>query len=212
MELVVVHQLGSYPSLVGIHFNIMELLRRVAETASLHGHVNEQAARLQARRKETVEAVMFTESLCDRAKLQKPARPQTYAEYQAWAESISRQALAAASPSVHEAAALHLGHVLGDLELTLTLRGIVDAMRASAPDFPFLLEQASSLGASEAKDRKNLELLALSPALSDATLAIVREITGIIGALANENVDRGAIFQRLEARRAELARTFIPKG
>jgi hypothetical protein len=210
MELLVAYQLGSYPSLVGIHFNIMELLRRVADTPSLQAHVNEQAQRLAARRKETVELVLFTEQMCDRVKLQKPPRPQTYAEYEAWADSISRQALAAAGPSVHETAAFHLGHNLGDLELTLMIGGIADAMRVAAPDDPFLTAQAAQLGASEVKDRKNLELLALSPALPDSTLALLKDVTGILAGLEGENVDRTAMFRSIEAKRTEIGRSFMP--
>jgi hypothetical protein len=211
MDLLVAYQLGEYPPLTGVHFNILGLVGRLRDAdGELGRRVKDQEQRLAARRNETVGLVLFVESLLDQAKLERPARPQTYPEYERWAEQVASSALAAAQTSAHETAAYFLGHNLGDLMLTLALRAIVDDWKAVAPTNSVLVLQGESLAAGEARGRKNLELVSMSPALPEATTGLMKEVTSMLAELERADADRGALFAKLEGKRQELARSLAP--
>jgi len=213
MDLLTAYQLGEYPPLIGVHFNVLRLIERLHdEGGELGRRVKDQEQRLAGRRKETVGLVLFVESLLDRARLEQPGRPQTYPEYQRWATQVSIEVFAATQTSVHETAAFFLGQNLGDLMLTLALRAIVEDWASVSPEHGFLIAQAGSLAASEVKAQTNLERVALSPALPAATTELMKDVPAIFFELQRADVDRSRVFDKLEAKRQVLAHSLMPSA
>lgn len=172
MRLGTAFALGFRPAAAGTFFHAHELVARAEREGAAPAA---QTDRLAVLGRATVEHVLATEQLLAEVGLAAPARPQSYAAYERWAEQASLAAREAARPDLHESSAFVLGSLLGDLSLMLALRAVVAELR-DASLAGFLHDQDVALAADVARRTAHVDLAAMNPGLPDVAHEALRAL------------------------------------